>query len=95
MVYCIRKLNRSSSKNHKSIKARNMKKFSEEAILRDVASIDWEHALGFSSDANLLFQQFSDVFSEMTEKHAPLRQIRVSEEFCPWINSDLKNLIRT
>ena len=95
MVYCIRKLNGSISKNHKSIKTRNMKKFSEEAFLRDVASIDWEQALGFSSDANLLVQQFSDAFSEVIEKHAPLRQIRVSEKYCPWINSDLKNLIRT
>ena len=51
----------------------------------DVASIDWEQALGFSSDANLLVQQFSDVFSEVIEKHAPLRQIRVSEKYCPWI----------
>ena len=60
-----------------------MKTFSEEAFLRDVASIDWEQALGFSSDANLLVQQFSDVFSEVIEKHAPLRQIRVSEKYCP------------
>ena len=32
MVYCIRKLNGSISKNHKSIKIRNMKKLSEEAF---------------------------------------------------------------
>ena len=31
----------------------------------------------------------------MNEKRAPLRQIRVSEIYCPWINSDLKTLIRT
>ena len=29
----------------------------------------------------------------MIEKQAPLRQIRVSEKYCPWINSDSKNLI--
>ena len=95
MVYCIRKLNGSISKNYKSIKTRNMKKFSEEAFLRDVASIDWEQALEFSGDANLLVQQFSSEFSQVIEKHAPLRQIRVSEKYCPWIHSDLKNLIRT
>ena len=95
MVYCIRKLNESISKNHKSIKTRSMKNFSEEVFLRDVASIDWEQALGFSGDANLLVQQFSNVFSQVIEKHAPLRQIHVSEKHCPWINSDLKNLIRT
>ena len=94
-MYCISKSNGPFSKNHKSTKAQSMKKFSEEALLRDVASIDWKHALGFSSDANLLVQQFSDVFSEVIEKHAPLRQICVSEKYCPWINSDLKSLIRT
>ena len=83
MVYCIRKLNGSINKKHKSIKRRNMKKFSEETFLRDIASIDWEQALGFFGDANLLVQQFSNVFSQVTEKHAPR------------INSDLNNLIRT
>jgi len=72
-----------------------MKKFSEEAFLRDVASIDWKQALGFSGDANLFVQQFSNIFSQVIEKQASLRQIRVSEKYCPWINSDLKNLIRT
>ena len=94
MVYCIRKLNGLTSKNHKSIKTRNMKQFSQEAFLRDVASIDWKQALGFSGDANLLVQQFSNAFSQVIEKHTSLRQIRVSEKYCPSINSDLKNMIR-
>ena len=34
-------------------------------------------------------------FPKVTEKHAPLRQIRVSEKYCHWMNSDLKNLIKT
>ena len=92
---CIRKLNGSISKDHKSIKTRNMKKLYEEAFYRDVASIDWEQALGFSGDANLLVQHLSNVFSKVIEKHAPLHQIHVSEIYCLWINSDLKNLIRT
>ena len=76
MVYCIRKLNGPISKNHKSITTRNMKKFSEEAFLRDVASTYWEQALGLSGDADLLVQHFSYVFSQVIKKHAPLCQIR-------------------
>ena len=95
MVYFIRKLNGSFNNNHKSIKTRNMESFSEEASLRDVASIDWEQTLGSSSDANVLFQQISNIFSQVIEKHAPLCHIRVSEKYCPWINADLKKLIRT
>ena len=95
MVYFIRKLNGSFNRNHKSIKTRNMKTFSEEAFLRDVASVDWEQVLGSSCDTNTLVQQFSNVFSQLIELHAPLRHIRVSEKYCPWINADLKKLIRT
>ena len=62
MMCCIRKLTGSISKNHKSIKTRNMKKFSDEAFLRDVSSIDWEQALGFSGNTNLLVQQFHMYF---------------------------------
>ena len=73
-----------------------MKKLSEEAFLRDLASVDWEQALGFSGDANLLGQQCSNVFSKIIEKNAPLRQICFSEKiFCSWIESDMKNLTRT
>ena len=28
------------------------------------------------------------------DKHAPLMQMRVSEKYCPWINQDLKVLMR-
>ena len=95
MVYFIRKLNGSLNRNHKSIKTRNMKTFSEEAFLRDVASVDWEQVLGSSCDTNTLVQQFSNEFSQLIELHTPLRHIRVSEKYCPWINADLKKLIRT
>lgn len=95
MVYCIRKLNGSFKKDHKAIKTRNMKNFSEEDFLQDIASIDWEQALGTSDEVNELVETFSNVFSLVIEKHAPLRQIRVSEKYCPWMNADLKRLIRT
>ena len=95
MVYCIRKLNSSFKKDHKAIKTRNMKNFSEEAFLQDVATINWQDILGISYDVNKLVERFSTLFSLMIEKHAPLRQIRVSEKYCPWINADLKRLIRT
>ena len=95
MVYCIRKLNSSFKKDHEAIKTRNMKNFSEEAFLQDVATINWQDVLGTSDDVNKLVERFSTLFSLMIEKHAPLRQIRVSEKYCPWINADLKRLIRT
>ena len=33
--------------------------------------------------------------SFVIEKHAPLKEIRVSERYCPWIDKDLKRLMST
>ena len=67
MVYCIRKLNSSFKKDHKAIKTRNMKNFSEEAFLQDVATINWQGVLGTSDDVNKLVERFSTLFSLMIE----------------------------
>ena len=72
-----------------------MKHFSEEAFLQDFATINWQDVLGTSDDVNKLVERFSTLFSLMIEKDAPLRQSRVSEKYCPWMNADLKRLIRT
>ena len=31
----------------------------------------------------------------ITEEHAPIRDIRVSDRNCPWFNADLKTLMRS
>lgn len=95
MVYCVRKFNGNLKKDHKNIRTRIMKNFSEEAFLSDVASIDWEQLLGHSDDINVLVNNWSSLFSSIIEKHAPLRQVRVSERYCPWVNANLNGLIRT
>ena len=55
----------------------------------------WEQVLGHSDDINVLVNNWSSIFSAIIEKHAPLRQIRVSERYCPWVNANLKGLIQT
>ena len=63
--------------------------------MQDVATIDWQDVLGTSDHVNKVVERFSVEFSFMIEKHAPFRQIRVPEKYRPWINADLKRLIRT
>ena len=38
--------------------------------------------------------QLAYLFSMIIDKHAPIMQMRVSEKYCPWINKDLKALMR-
>ena len=70
-----------------------MKQFSSQAFLDDVAQIPWKQVIGSSNYVNLLVQNWSNLFSLFIDKHAPFRDIRVSEKYCPWINSKLKNLM--
>ena len=37
----------------------------------------------------------SGPFSLIIDKHAPLCEMRVSEQYCPWIDRDLRDLMRT
>ena len=95
MVYCVRKFKGNMKNDHKNIRTRIMKKCSEEAFLNDVASIDWEQVLRNSDDINVFVNSWASNSSAIIEKHAPLRQIRVSERYCQWVNANLKGLIRT
>ena len=68
-----------------------MKHFNEEAFVADVAYIHMQMLLE-TDDINVLVNDWSNLFSIMIDKHAPLIEMRVSEKYCPCINKDLKNL---
>ena len=72
-----------------------MKKFNEEEFLTDVARIRWEQITSQLNDVDLVVQHWSNILSYIIEKHAPIKTIRVSEKYCPWINNDLKGMIRS
>ena len=95
MVFCVRKFDGAQMKDHKVIKTHSMKKFNGEAFLTDVASICWEQIVRKSNNLDSLVQEWTNIFYYIVKKHAPLRSIRISEKYCPWINSDLKAMIRS
>ena len=71
-----------------------MNNFIECDFLNDVASVYWEHVVILTDNVNSLVNDWSAIFSGRIEKHAPLREMRVSKKHCPWIDKDLKNLMR-
>ena len=38
---------------------------------------------------------WSKLFSLVTEKHAPVQNMRVSDKYCPRVNADLRALIKS
>ena len=93
LVYCLRRFNGSLKRDHKFINTRTMTRFSHKECLDDVAKASWEQVVRSSKDINYLVIKWSYLFS-LIDKHAPYREIRVSEKYCPWFSTDLKNLIR-
>ena len=89
MVYCIRKFDGAVKEDHKQIKTQNMKNFEEQDFLSDVSNIRWEHMFQISNNVNTLANDWSALFSSLIEKHAPLREMRVSEKYCHWIDKHL------
>ena len=92
LVYCIHKFNGSLKPHHKIVTTRVMKRFSENDFLDDVAKLPWEQVVQSSNDINELVIKCSSLFFFLV--HTSYQELRVSEKFCPWISTDLRNLIQ-
>ena len=65
------------------IQGRSMRKFNKQAFLADVSSICWDRIASQCIEIDLIVQDWSNAFSSIVEKHAPMKTIRVSEMYCP------------
>ena len=72
-----------------------MKHFSEKQFLFDVSGRCWGPFFQQRDDIDVLVNNWSSLFSFFIEKNGPLKEIRVSERYCPWISKDIKRLTRT
>ena len=46
-----------------------------------------------TDDINALVNCWSNLFSIIIEKHAPMVEMRYAEKYCPWIDKDFRDLI--
>ena len=90
LVYSVRKFRGGVKKQHKNISSRQMKNFSESQFLDDLQKVDWKGIVSHTVDVNIIVEQWTTMFSLVLEKHAPLRNRRVSERFCPWLTKEFK-----
>ena len=54
LVYAVRKFRGGVNKQHNVIKTRQMKNFDKELFLADLASVDWQTLLHYSTDINVI-----------------------------------------
>ena len=67
-----------------------MKNFDHAKLLSDLLGIDWYSISRSADDINVIGNLWTDAFSFILKKHAPTRNGRVSDNFCPWLTNDFK-----
>ena len=76
MVYCIRKFNGAVEKDHKKIK---LAYDSRNQFLFDISGMCWDQFFQPIDDKDILANKWPSLFSFIIKKHAPLKQICISE----------------
>ena len=92
LVYCVRKFRGACKKQHKYITTRQLKHSDEAESINDLLLVDWKAIALNGNDISIIVEQWTNMFSLILEKHAPVRNRRVSENFCPWLTKELKQL---
>ena len=75
------------------IVTRNMTNFNQELFVADVECICWETVVNNFSDTNDMIREWSSLFSAIVQKHAPMKEMKVSDRNSTWITSKLKSLM--
>ena len=95
LVHCIRKFRGSLKKQHKNISTRSLKNLKKTEFLNDLLSVDWKGIVSNTHDINTTVEQWSQLFSLILEKNAPIRNKRVSEGVSPWLTKDFHTMSAT
>ena len=77
-------------KQHKHISTRQLKNFYQTEFVKDLLGVDWRGIVRNTDDVNVIVNTWTNIFSLILEKHAPTRNRRVSDRFCPWLTNDFK-----
>ena len=94
LIYCVRKFRGACKKHHKHISTRQTKNFDQTKFVNDLLEVDWRGIVRNTDDIDVVVNNWTSTFSLILEKHAPIRNRRVSEKFCPWLTNDFKEMCK-
>ncbi|CAB4016621.1 Hypothetical predicted protein [Paramuricea clavata] len=92
LVYAVRKFTLPNGRQ-KIRQVHNFKNFVENDFIRDVSQLPWEMVYQFG-DPNLCWQVWKSLLLDALNRHAPLRHTRIRNNPVPWINPQIKELMR-
>ncbi len=72
---------------------RNLKYFVAEHFIHDLSNMPWEDIENIDNP-NVAWKFWESNFKTVLDRHAPIRHKRVKRSSIPWLNSDIKQMMR-
>jgi hypothetical protein len=94
MVYTSIKIDKTKLRNHNFVEFRNYKKFDVDKFMQDInASILTDPNEFDVNDIEKEWKKWKDKFLEISNAHAPIVKMRVSNKNNPWIDSEVNKMM--
>ena len=88
LVYaCIGKSKKVPTQSHKLKTSRSFSKFNEDDFINDIRKADWKSVK--YDCVNKSVDEFEELFTNIADKHAPMKTKRVRKKQSPWLNDDI------
>ena len=78
----------------KVLNVRNFKRFDNDSFRDDIQTIPMDQTRSFSGDVNTMWHWWKTFFLDTLNKHAPISKMKIKGSCLPFVNSDMKSLIR-
>ena len=91
MIGFIRKL-RKEKIPPRTIRSRNYSNYDHATLKSDVRNYDWQ-PLYDMNNVNLMWLYMKNALLDIFEKHAPIVEKRVKGRFCPWLSTEIHQLM--
>ena len=94
MIFCSRRISKCHFKSHNTTKIRSLKNYSSEIFLDKLSRADWNSCF-LSTCVNSAWKSFQNIFSNVLDEVAPVKEIRLKQRTEPWMSSEILELIHS
>ena len=86
IVYCTKKSGVLKAPP-KTIEYRSYRKYDKSSFLKDLKETDW-NMVDFYGDVNPAVEMWNTLFTDVANKHAPIKKTHIEGAKAPWMTSD-------
>ena len=75
------------------VKVRSYKNYDSQRFVSDLERVPWNEVV-LVDDASDMVDRFNKRFLEVLDSHAPVKSVKVKHRHCPFVNEEIKELMR-